>query len=279
MINLPYLLFTIPPEDWYRNFPASRSFIMRITSKELYKAMDIIRPPVNIRFISDFIDLSPNWYCVYRIQKLEILACSMSEENKNKLVRLLEQCPALVKLKIVGNYNFGPTATDRLIQVLPLCPALNHLNLSGNTIEDTGAKSLARILGLFSSLNHLDLSWNQIGSKGVDSLAGVLRQCTALTHLDLNNNNIRPNDTNINNLLQQCQSLKHLDISGNRFGTNDINNLVQFANWLTPESLSDNLTLQTLQQCLSLKHLDLSGNRIATGFARQLQFLKYRIIY
>jgi Leucine-rich repeat (LRR) protein len=209
MINLLYLLSVVPAEDWYRNWPASRTFMMRRTSKELKKAMDKIHPPVNIRFIKVFKELSPDWYLIYRIRKLELLACSMSGENKNKLVRLLGQCPALVKLKIVGNYNFGSVVTKSIEQVLPQCPLLKHLNLSGNTIEDAGAESLARILGLFPLLKHLDLSWNNIGSKGVESLAGVLGQCTALTHLDLNNNNIGLDGVKV---LLQCDTLNSVVI-------------------------------------------------------------------
>jgi hypothetical protein len=211
MINLLYLLSVVPAEDWYRNWPASRTLMMRRTSKKIKKAMDKIRPPVNIRFINNFKELSPDLYLIYRIKKLELLACSMSGENKDRLVILLGQCPALVCLKIIGNYNFGSTLTERLVQVLLQCPLLEHLDFSGNSIGDIGAMSLAGVLGRFSSLKHLNLKWNQIGSIGIKSLTGVLEQCTALTHLDLNNNSIRLDGLKL--LLQQCPSLK---LGGNR---------------------------------------------------------------
>jgi Ran GTPase-activating protein (RanGAP) involved in mRNA processing and transport len=217
MINLLLLLSIIPADDWYRNWTASRTFMLRRTSKEVKKAMDKIRPPVNIRFIKYFKEFSPDWYCIYRIQKLELLACSMLGENKNMLIRLLGQCPELVHLKIVGNYNFGSAVAKEIIQVLSQCPKLEHLDLSGDNIEDIGIESLARVIGRFSSLKHLDLSWNNIGPDGVESLVKILVQCTTLTHLDVNNNNIGPYGLeNLVKVIPQCPSLKHIELYGNR---------------------------------------------------------------
>jgi Ran GTPase-activating protein (RanGAP) involved in mRNA processing and transport len=217
MINLLLLLSIIPADDWYRNWPASRTFMLRRTSKEVKKAMDKIRPPVNIRFIKYFKEFSPDWYCLYRIQKLELLACSMLGENKNMLIRLLEQCPELVYLKIVGNYNFGSVVTKSIVQVLSQCTKLEHLNLSGNSIGNIGAESLSKILGRFSLLKHLDLSWNNIGPDGVESLVKILVQCTTLIHLDLNNNNIGLYGLeNLVKVIPQCPSLKHIELYGNR---------------------------------------------------------------
>jgi Leucine-rich repeat (LRR) protein len=217
MINLLVLLSVIPVDDWYRNWPASRTFMLRRTSKEVKKAIDKIRPPVNIRFIKYFRELSPDWYCLYRIKKLELLACSMLGENKNMLIRLLGQCPELVHLKIVSNCNFCQTVTNMLVQVLLQCPKLEHLNLSGNSIGNIGAESLAEVLGRFPSLKHLDLSWNNIGPDGVESLVKVLVQCPALTRLDLNNNNIGPYCLeNLVKVIPQCPSLKHIELYGNR---------------------------------------------------------------
>ncbi len=217
MINLLLLLSVIPEDDWYRNLPASRTFMLRRTSKEVKKAMDKIRPPVNIRFIKYFKEFSPDWYCLYRIQKLELLACSMLGENKNMLIRLLGQCPELVHLKIVGNYNFGSTVTKSIVQVLSHCTKLEYLNLSGNSIGDIGAESLARVIGLFKTLTYLDLSWNNIGPDGIKSLVKVLVQCTSLIHLDLNNNNMKPYGLkNFVKVLLQSPSLKNIELNGNR---------------------------------------------------------------
>jgi Ran GTPase-activating protein (RanGAP) involved in mRNA processing and transport len=217
MINLLLLLSVIPADDWYRNWPASRTLMLRRTSKEVKKAMDRIRPSVNIRFIKHFRELSPDCYSIYRIKKIELLACSMSGENKNMLIRLLGQCPELVHLKIVANYNFGSVVTKSIIQVLSQCPKLEHLNLSGNSIGDIGAESLAEVLGRFPSLKHLDLSWNQIGPDGLKSLVKVLVQCRALTRLDVNNNNIGPYGLeNLVKVIPQCPSLKHIELYGNR---------------------------------------------------------------
>lgn len=203
MINLLDLLSIIPEEDWYRNWPASRTFMLRSTSKKIQKEMDKIRPPVNIRFIKHFRELSPDWYCIYRIKKLEILACSMSGKNKNMLIRLIGQCPALVHLKIVSNSNFSQTVTNMLVQVLLKCPKLEHLNLSGNSIGDNGAVSLAGVIGRLASLKYIDLSWNNIGPDGVNSLVKALVQNTELTSLYINNN-IRPD------------GVKHIDLYGNK---------------------------------------------------------------
>jgi Ran GTPase-activating protein (RanGAP) involved in mRNA processing and transport len=216
MINLLYLLSVVPEDDWYRNLPASRTFMLRRTSKEVKKAMDKIRPPVNICFIKYFREFSLDWYIIYRIQKLELLACSMLGENKNMLIRLLGQCPELVHLKIVGNYNFGSIVTKSIVQVLSQCPKLEYLNLSGNSIGDIGAESLAGVLGLFKSLTYLDLSWNNIGPDGVKSFIKVLVQCTTLIHLDLNNNNMKPYGLkNFVKVLLQCPSLNHIKLNGN----------------------------------------------------------------
>jgi hypothetical protein len=217
MINLLLLLSVIPADDWYNNWPASRTFMLWRTSKKVQKEMRNIRPSVNIRFIKDFRELSPDWHCIYRIKKLEILACSMSGENKNMLIRLLGQCPELVHLKIVGNNNFGSAVAKDIIQVLPQCPKLEHLDLSGDNIEDIGTESLAGVIGRFLSLKHLDLSWNNIGSDGVDSLVKILVQCTTLTHFDVNNNNIGPYGLEkLVKVLPQCPSLKHIELHGNR---------------------------------------------------------------
>jgi Leucine-rich repeat (LRR) protein len=213
MINLLLLLYIVPIDDWYRNWPASRTFMLRRTSKEVKKAMDKIRPPVNIRFIKHFRELSPDCYSIYRIKKLELLACSMSGENKNILIRLLRQCPELVHLKIVGNYNFDSVVTKSIVQVLLHCPKLEHLNLSGNSIGDIGAESLVGVLRRYPSLKYINLSWNQIGPDGVKSLVKVLVQCTALTRLNLNNNNIGP--YSLENLVKVLP-LKNIELDSNR---------------------------------------------------------------
>jgi hypothetical protein len=64
----------------------------------------------------------------------------MKGQDAERLAGVLALCPALARLDLSGNYNFGAGGAERLAGVLGQCRELVHLNLSGNCIGDPGAE-------------------------------------------------------------------------------------------------------------------------------------------
>jgi Ran GTPase-activating protein (RanGAP) involved in mRNA processing and transport len=274
MINLLLLLSVIPTDDWYRNWTASKTFILRRTSKEIKKAIDKIRPPaqVNINtpekllcFLKEFLHI--NTYC--RIIEL----------NCKALIKITEDLSHFQDLKILtlsDNYLFGPDGAESLAGILPNLKALEKLNLERNNIGPVGATSLAgalvqspsdnltveSALGLTvqcPSLTCLNLSKNRIKDEGFESIAVALQQCSKLTSLNLSDNRITKTK-----MLIHCTSLTVLNLSKNKI----IKLKIDKYSLLTRLDLSWNFIkmnrglFKVLLKCPLLTHLDLSWNWI-----------------
>jgi Ran GTPase-activating protein (RanGAP) involved in mRNA processing and transport len=254
-------LGAIPHDDWGRTWAASRTIMLRRTSKRVKELVDKMRLPAVVRLRRSFWDDARNgtdaekltfvmrqllvMTARCRITTLELPRCEMKGQDAERLAGVLEQCPALTHLDLYRNQNFGPAGADRLAQVLTQCPALARLDLGDNWIGNAGAARLAGVLAQCTALAHLDLSENNIGPDGSERLAGVLAQCTALAHLDLSDNKIgEAGAGRLAGVLGQCTALAHLDLSYNEIG----------------ESVAE-IFAEVLSPCTALVHLNLSGNK------------------
>jgi hypothetical protein len=200
-------LGALPPDDWSRTWAASRTIMLRQTSKRVKEVVDKMRLPAVVRMSRSF------W----------VDARNGTEKEKRQFVlRQLTGMSALCRittLELRSCEIAGPHAEWLAGGVLAQCRALVHLDLSFNRIGADGAESLAGVLAQCAALAHLDLSYNRIGADGAESLAGVLEQCPALAHLDLWCNDIGPEGAeSLAGVLGQCASLAHLNLCFNFIG-------------------------------------------------------------
>ncbi len=259
-------LEAIPAEDWCRTWAAGRTIMLRMTSKRVKEVVDKMHPPAVVRLSESFWADARNGTAAEKlkfvirqvilmtarcsISTLELSYCSydVKGQDAESLAGVLTQCPALARLDLSGNCNFGSAGAESLAGVLAQCPALAHLNLSRNEIDGTGAGRLAGVLRQCTSLTHLNLCNNQIGDAGAGRLAGVLGQCPALAHLNLYNNGIgAAGAESLAGVLGHCTALALLDLSYNQIG--DL--------WALRSA-------GVLGHCTALAHLDLSNNGIGT---------------
>ena len=144
--------------------------MLRRTSKRVKEVVDQMHPAAVVRLSGSFWADTRNGTAAEKLQfvirqvilmtarcrlsTLELSYCSydMKGQDAQSLAGVLTQCPALARLDLIGNCNFGSAGAESLAGVLAQCPALAHLNL-GNI---------------------------QIGPAGAERLAGVLAQCAAL---------------------------------------------------------------------------------------------------
>jgi Ran GTPase-activating protein (RanGAP) involved in mRNA processing and transport len=257
MINLLLLLSIIPADDWYRNWIASRTFILRRTSKEIKKAIDKIRPPAQVN-----INTPEKLLCFLKEFPHINTYCRIVELNCKALIKITEDLTQFQDLKILtlsDNYLFGPDGAESLAGILPNLKALEKLNLERNNIGPVGATSLARALVQSPSLTCLNLSKNRIKDEGLESIAVALQQCSKLTSLNLSDNRI----TNTKMLIH-CTSLTVLNLSKNKI----IKLKIDKCSLLTRLDLSWNFIkmnrglFKVLLKCPLLTHLDLSWNWI-----------------
>jgi hypothetical protein len=184
-------LGAVPAEDWCGTWAASRTIMLRRTSKRVKDAVDKMSLPVVVRLSRSFWNDARKGTAAeklqllvmrqltvatarFRIITLELPHCDMKGQDAESLAGVLAQCPALTHV----NLRYTDYDDDRV----------HHL--CHNRISSGGAEILAGVLGQYAALAHLDLSGNNIGAAGAERLAGVLPQCTALAHLDLSRNHI-----------------------------------------------------------------------------------------
>ena len=163
-------LKAIPAEDWGRNWAASRTMMMRRTSKTVQEAVDKLRLPAVV--------------CVR--------TCGSVHWEPQFICCQLASLTALVSITTLDLQDFlyykikTPRLYFWLAEVLARCPALERLNLRSNMIGDCGTERLAGALAQCTVLAHLNFSRNQLRA------AGLLTHCTELVYLDLSCNHIGP---------------------------------------------------------------------------------------
>jgi len=173
----------IPPEIWEqillnRTWPASRTIMLRMTSKTVKEVVDRVRPPAVVRLKKSFWNNASNGTVDQKLKR--ILAPLAAMTARCRITKLqLDRCE-------INNFF----TKNCLTGVLGRCPLLTHLNLRSNAIRANGAGWLAKVLPRCPALAHLDLSRNWLGNDGAGRIAGVLAQCPALAHVDLSDNGI-----------------------------------------------------------------------------------------
>jgi hypothetical protein len=153
-------LGAVPAEDWCRTWAASRTIILKRTSKRVKEVVDKMRLPAVVRLSWRFWNDARNGTAAEKLQ--------------------------LVMRQLT-------VATASLCRIITL--KLPHCDIKGQDAGVAGilAQSLAGVLAQCPALTHLDLSYNCLisGADGAESLAEVLGQCVSLAHLDLRGNNVR----------------------------------------------------------------------------------------
>lgn len=260
------VLEKVPVEDWYRNWPASRTIMLSKTSKKIKNIINKMRIPAHVqwnwKFFNDshnvteeklnFIMIQLNKMTslyLYKITTLVLKRCDI-QINIDQLIKVLEQCPMLQKLNLKGN-NITAEGVSKITKVLEQYnnQELNYLDLSINKIGDFGVEKVAELLchKSCSKLLHLNLSLNKIGDIGTEKLALALGQCSnlMLIELDLSHNLIRADGVDsLIVVIAQCPTIKRLDLSWNYIG------LVEAASLATRH----NIDLSTLFQMRTVSY-------------------------
>lgn len=198
-------LTTVPAEDWYRNWPADRTIILRKTSKEVRHAVDKICPPVVVRRNWKF------WHSDSEFsQKIEIMARGLNQMKERCKITSLSMSNSTVDKK---SFPFLVSTLGSITQ------GLLHLDFSNNCICDEKTIEFIKLLADCQGLESLVLKNNLCRTNDVIDLVLVLQTLNNLAHLDLTNNKIRPYGAErLFGVLGQCPALKHVDISHNKIG-------------------------------------------------------------
>ena len=187
----PEALTTVPAEDWYRNWPADRTIMLKMTSQNIRNIINKMCIPaivhwkwkfwsdhrngseVKLEFIMKQLERITTLY-LYKITTL-VLRCCDIQKNVEKLEEVLKKCPMLEKLDLQRN-GINAEGAKKIAKGLKQCPELLHLNLYNNKICDEGAINITKLLKLkyCLKLSYLNLSFNKITDKGVMKLAKVI---------------------------------------------------------------------------------------------------------
>ncbi len=146
-------LVRVPAEDWCRTWAADRTFMLRITSKTVKEAVDKLRPPAVVRLNRTFYNDASHGTATQRLHHVLV-----------RLSRLPARC-RIASLDMNGCVIRGKDA-DRLTSVLEQCPALSQLCLLGNGIgaEGAGHSRPPPASRTFSQRNPSNLSTSSLSS-------------------------------------------------------------------------------------------------------------------
>ena len=270
---LPDFLSIVPSEDLSRTWPANRTIMLRITSKQIKDIIDKKYFPTFI-YLKNIKPVDIN-FIINRLLTLvttcQIISLDLPDFDMNlrfeKFKEILSKCK-LNKLSLYNN-NLGDTEIESISEILSRQSKgkCSVLNLANNKITEIGFKSLLKILNngqridlnlcnnkigyeyervksieLCSTLENLNLCYNQISNVDIDK---ILLHNLELKSLDLSQNQITTFNFNIsqNNIF----ILENLNLSYNRIDTEGAKSLSKI-----------------LVKCKILKKLNLSYNHICT---------------
>ena len=285
--TFPDFLSTVPSEDLTRTWPANRTIMLRMTSKQIKNIIDnkylptVIYlkyiKPVNIKFA--MIQL-PSLVTTCQITCLDLPDIDMKKRFE-KFKKILTKCK-LNKLNLYNN-NLGDKEIESISEILMKNGQCSVLHLAHNKITEIGLKSLLKLsnnknINIRQSID-LNLCNNNIGyeyeyeneNEGVKNI----ELFSTLSNLNLCYNKI--NDIDIDKILFNNKDLKSLDLSQNRittfnFNTNNttfiLENLNLSYNHITILG-AKNLS-KILEKCTMLKSLNLSYNFICTEGATNI---------
>jgi len=292
---LPDFLSIVPSEDLSRTWPANRTIMLRITSKQIKDIIDkkyfptfiYLKniKPVDINFIMNRL--------LTLVTTCQIISLDLPDFDMNlrfeKFKEILSKCK-LNKLSLYNN-NLGDIEIESISEIL-INGQCSVLHLAHNKITEIGFKSLLKILNngqkidlnlcnnkmgneymyegiksieLCSTLENLNLCYNQISNIDIDK---ILLHNIELKSLDLSQNQITTFNFNIsqNNIF----ILENLNLSYNRIGSEGAKNLSKIlvkCKILKKLNLSYNHictegAISIIKQCTSLSHFYLASNMI-----------------
>jgi Ran GTPase-activating protein (RanGAP) involved in mRNA processing and transport len=267
------VLRIVPATDWCSTWDASRTIMLRQTSKKIKNIIDSIRPPtdviVNMNFWNDICNGTANEKIQLVMKNVVSLAttcyirhlvlpCEMSDKNAIQFERyreLFEYCKSSPNINVYNN-NLDATDVASIIGMFERCVSLNiafnhighegtenlvkmltqctYLNIADNNIGTAGVKSIENCKTL-TTLNSLDLCYNQIGAINIDK---ILFHNTGLTYLNISQNLL---NTLSYERITTHLALTNLDVSYNPLGVEGISSLAGI-----------------LTQCPALTNLNLS---------------------
>ena len=126
--TLAAALTAIPSDDWCRTWPADRTVMLRMTSKEMRDAVDKLRPPAVVRLSRTFCNDPRNGTAADSLQHVLI-----------RLALLPVRC-RITTLSIYG-CCIPAQQVDLLAGVLAKCPTISRLDLFNNRIDAEGART------------------------------------------------------------------------------------------------------------------------------------------
>lgn len=290
---LPDFLSIVPTEDLSRTWPANRTIMLRITSKQIKDIIDKKYLPTVI-YLKNIKPVDIN-FIMNRLSTLvttcQIISLDLPDFDMNqrfdKFKEILSKCK-LNKLSLYNN-NLGDIEIESISEIL-INRQCSVLHLAHNKITEIGFKSLLKILNngqrihlnlcnnkmgyeykktesieLCSTLENLNLCYNQISNIDIDK---ILLHNIELKSLDLSQNQITTFNFNIsqNNIF----ILENLNLSYNRIGTEGakslskilvkcpvLKELVLSYNHICTEG-----AISIIEHCTSLSHICLSSNMI-----------------
>jgi hypothetical protein len=287
-INILSNFFSIiPSEDLSRTWPANRTIMLRITSKEIKDIIDKkylpifiklnnIRP-INFKFIMNRLSTIVN---TSLITSLNFPDCDMKIRFE-KFKEILSKCK-LTNLNLYNN-NLGDTEIESISEILiqQTNGQCSILNFAHNKITNIGFKSLLKLLNKGQKID-LNLCNNKIGYEyeheyeyeyeGTKSI----ELCSTLSNLNLCYNQI--SNVDIDKILFNNKELKSLDLSQNKITTFNFNTSQNNIFILENLNLSyNNINIlgaknlsKILEKCPMLKNLNLSFNFIDTEGATDI---------
>jgi hypothetical protein len=223
--------------------PATRTFLLRLTSKTMRTAVEnakldvVVVAKSGIKFhngagLQDKLN-SLNAWC--RVILLKLYDCQLGADGAREIAAVLRENSTLHTLNLDGN-GVGADGAREIAAVLRENTTLHTLNLDGNGVGADGAREIAAVLRENSTLHTLTLSsysvgvcqggditselyYNGVGADGAREIAAVLRVNSTLQTLDLHYNNVRDDGAReIAAVLRVNSTLQTLNLGFNGVG-------------------------------------------------------------
>jgi Ran GTPase-activating protein (RanGAP) involved in mRNA processing and transport len=262
-LQLENVLTNIPKDVWRDVLIINRTDMLRLVSKNIKIAIDLIQPFTNIEMAFDISDFK------YRITAEKII------KALKKIIKISFRC-SIQKLYLVQCDIKRESAFQYLAKVITNCKYIEELNLSNNGIDNNGMNIIAENLIHCSEIKQIKLGCNHITN--FESLQ-VLADCKKLTLIDINTNIFGDiGAISFANVIVNCENISRIVLNNNDIGPEGIERLaVVFENlkYLTSINLSSNRLSSTgitilarhFKKYSKLFSLDISYNHIGDGGA------------
>jgi Leucine-rich repeat (LRR) protein len=239
-------LATVPAEDWYRNWPADRTIMLSMTSKEIRDIINNMNIPAIVhwkwKFWSDphngstevklnLIITSLQHQCnlyLYKITTVVLRCCNIQIIVK-KLAKVLKNCPMLEKLDLQRN-KINTKGAVLIAKSLKKCSKLLHIDFYINKIGDEGAVKITKLLKYCPHLSYLNLSFNMIYDKGIEKLVKIIIESgnQSLNDIEVCHNRIKEDGViSLMEMLKKCPNIKYLNFCYNTIEQYKAENIAQ----------------------------------------------------